>query len=128
MALQPSAATVGTTHPLEQISAAEIQQARQLLAEAGLVAESTRFAYLGLLDPEKAELYAEDPVEIQRRVRVMLYEPSLPRSLDIVLSLTTGEIEFQTEIDPATDGEITLAPLTRDLILPFYRASLIETA
>lgn len=106
MALQPSAATVGTTHPLEQISAAEIQQARQLLAEAGLVAESTRFAYLGLLDPEKAELYAEDPVEIQRRVRVMLYEPSLPRSLDIVLSLTTGEIEFQTEIDPATDGQV----------------------
>lgn len=106
MALQPSVATVSTTHPLDQISAAEIRQARQLLAEAGLVAESTRFAYLGLLDPAKAELYSEDPVEIQRRVRVMLYEPSLPRSLDIVLSLTTGEIESQAEINPATDGQV----------------------
>jgi hypothetical protein len=31
-------------------------------------------------------------------------------------------------IDPATDGDVTLAPLTRDLILPFYRASLTATA
>jgi hypothetical protein len=31
-------------------------------------------------------------------------------------------------MDPATDGGVVLAPLTRDLILPFYRASLIATA
>jgi hypothetical protein len=31
-------------------------------------------------------------------------------------------------IDPATDGQLTLAPLTRDVILPFYRASLTAIA
>ncbi|NVZ61007.1 NUDIX domain-containing protein [Pseudomonas gingeri] len=35
-----------------------------------------------------------------------------------------AEIEEVVWIDPATDGNLCLAPLTRDLILPFYRASL----
>jgi 8-oxo-dGTP pyrophosphatase MutT (NUDIX family) len=33
-----------------------------------------------------------------------------------------AEIEEVLWIDPATDGDRVLAPLTRDLILPFYRA------
>ena len=36
-----------------------------------------------------------------------------------------AEIEEVLWIDPATDGDRVLAPLTRDLILPFYRASQI---
>ena len=39
-----------------------------------------------------------------------------------------AEIEEVLWIDPATDGDVALAPLTRDLILPFYRASLTATA
>jgi 8-oxo-dGTP pyrophosphatase MutT (NUDIX family) len=35
-----------------------------------------------------------------------------------------AEIEEVRWIDPAGDGGLHLAPLTRDLILPFYRASL----
>ncbi|WP_025858672.1 NUDIX domain-containing protein [Pseudomonas sp. CHM02] len=35
-----------------------------------------------------------------------------------------AEIEEVRWIDPAGDGGLVLAPLTRDLILPFYRASL----
>jgi hypothetical protein len=35
-----------------------------------------------------------------------------------------AEIEEVRWIDPAGDGDLHLAPLTRDLILPFYRASL----
>lgn len=35
-----------------------------------------------------------------------------------------AEIEEVRWIDPAGDGGLQLAPLTRDLILPFYRASL----
>jgi 8-oxo-dGTP diphosphatase len=36
-----------------------------------------------------------------------------------------AEIEEVLWIDPAIDGDRVLAPLTRDLILPFYRASQI---
>ncbi|KTC19440.1 DNA mismatch repair protein MutT [Pseudomonas marginalis ICMP 9505] len=39
-----------------------------------------------------------------------------------------AEIEEVRWIDPAGDGGLQLAPLTRDLILPFYRASLTPSA
>ncbi|UWF48214.1 NUDIX domain-containing protein [Pseudomonas sp. N3-W] len=39
-----------------------------------------------------------------------------------------AEIEEVIWIDPATDGNVVLAPLTRDVILPFYRASLTAMA
>ncbi|MFO2463678.1 NUDIX domain-containing protein [Pseudomonas sp. 15FMM2] len=38
--------------------------------------------------------------------------------------LPAAEIEEVRWIDPAGDGGLQLAPLTRDLILPFYRSSL----
>ena len=39
-----------------------------------------------------------------------------------------AEIEEVLWIDPQVEPDVSLAPLTRDLILPFYRASLIATA
>ncbi|EZP31378.1 NUDIX hydrolase [Pseudomonas sp. RIT288] len=39
-----------------------------------------------------------------------------------------AEIEEVLWIDPATDADLVLAPLTRDLILPFYRNSLTVLA
>ncbi|MBK5533507.1 NUDIX domain-containing protein [Pseudomonas sp. TH08] len=39
-----------------------------------------------------------------------------------------AEIEEVIWIDPATDPAIELAPLTQDVILPFYRASLTAIA
>ncbi|USW02231.1 NUDIX domain-containing protein [Pseudomonas pergaminensis] len=43
--------------------------------------------------------------------------------IDVPVS-PAAEIEEVRWIDPAGDGGLALAPLTRDLILPFYRASL----
>ncbi|AZE13211.1 Nudix hydrolase family protein [Pseudomonas chlororaphis subsp. aureofaciens] len=39
-----------------------------------------------------------------------------------------AEIEEVRWIDPEAGDELTLAPLTRDLILPFYRASQLASA
>ena len=39
-----------------------------------------------------------------------------------------AEIEELRWIDPTGDGGLHLAPLTRDLVLPFYRASLVARA
>ena len=44
-------------------------------------------------------------------------------SIDVTVS-PAAEIEEVRWIDPAGDGGLQLAPLTRDLILPFYRQSL----
>ena len=58
------------SHPLQRLGADEIRRAKTLLAEHGLVGARTRFAYLGLEEPPKAEVLAfraGEPVE--RRVR-----------------------------------------------------------
>ena len=47
--------------------------------------------------------------------------------IDVPVS-PAAEIEEVRWIDPAGDGGLVLAPLTRDLILPFYRASLTTPA
>ncbi|MBK5376506.1 NUDIX domain-containing protein [Pseudomonas sp. TH43] len=39
-----------------------------------------------------------------------------------------AEIEEVIWIDPFTEGDVVLAPLTQDVILPFYRASLTAIA
>ncbi|PRA29219.1 NUDIX hydrolase [Pseudomonas poae] len=43
-------------------------------------------------------------------------------NIDVTVS-PAAEIEEVRWIDPAGDGGLQLAPLTRDLILPFYRES-----
>ncbi|WP_414159560.1 NUDIX hydrolase [Pseudomonas sp. BNK-45] len=42
--------------------------------------------------------------------------------------LAAAEIEEVRWIDPAGDGDLFLAPLTRDLILPFYRQAQADLA
>ena len=44
-------------------------------------------------------------------------------SIDVAVT-PAAEIEEVRWIDPAGDGGLQLAPLTRDVILPFYRQSL----
>jgi hypothetical protein len=49
--------------------------------------------------------------------------------LDIQQQVTpAAEIEEVLWVDPHTVVDVILAPLTRDLILPFYRASLTAPA
>ncbi|MCZ9342384.1 tyramine oxidase, partial [Streptomyces sp. TRM76130] len=62
-------------HPLSPLTPEEITAARDILAAAGLVADSTRFAYLGLEEPAKSDLLASAPgARVDRRVRVMLQD------------------------------------------------------
>ncbi len=92
-------------HPLEQLSAQEIHQARRILAEAGLVAETTRFAYLGLIEPPKTA-FQGDAADAPRLVRTMLWDAAESRSLDVRLSLTTGLVLDTRELNPAIDGQL----------------------
>ncbi|KQB55731.1 DNA mismatch repair protein MutT [Pseudomonas endophytica] len=87
--------------------------ARELHEELGLEIEPSDAVYLGHFSAPavnepgwvvEAELY-----------QVTVDEPVNP----------AAEIEEVRWIDPAGDGDLVLAPLTRDLILPFYRQSLV---
>ena len=86
--------------------------ARELHEELGLIIEPTDAVYLGHFSAPAAN---EPGYTVEAELfQVTIDEPVTP----------AAEIEEVRWIDPATDGDLILAPLTRDLILPFYRQSL----
>lgn len=95
-----------TAHPLDALTAEEIDTARGVLDTAGYITPTTRFAHLSLAEPAKAELLAHragDPVE--RRVRALLLETADGRSREVVVSLTHRRIDTERILDPAADGQ-----------------------
>ncbi|RON18272.1 DNA mismatch repair protein MutT [Pseudomonas brassicacearum] len=90
--------------------------ARELEEELGLIIDPAHVSYLGQFSAPAAN---EPGFVVQAELFLL--------TIDVDVT-PAAEIEEVIWIDPATDGGVTLAPLTRDLILPFYRASLTEPA
>ncbi|WP_427917564.1 primary-amine oxidase [Streptomyces sp. cg40] len=88
-------------HPLDPLTPEEITAARAVLVTAGLVTETTRFAYLGLLDPPKSA-----PEQGDRRLRVLLLDVSGGPSRDATVSLTGARVVSHRSIDAATEGQL----------------------
>lgn len=86
--------------------------ARELEEELGLIIDPAQATYLGQFSAPAAN---EPGCVVQAEIFQLTVETDVSPA---------AEIEEVRWIDPATDGGVTLAPLTRDLILPFYRASL----
>ncbi|WP_419711833.1 NUDIX hydrolase [Pseudomonas sp. NFX224] len=90
--------------------------ARELEEELGLDIDPAQATFLGQFSAPAAN-------EPGFTVHAEIFQ------LHIDIDVTpAAEIEEVIWIDPSTDGDVTLAPLTRDLILPFYRASLTSIA
>ncbi|MBX8468936.1 MULTISPECIES: NUDIX domain-containing protein [unclassified Pseudomonas] len=90
--------------------------ARELEEELGLVIDPAQASFLGQFSAPAAN---EPGFVVQAEIFQL--------TIDTEVS-PAAEIEEVIWIDPATDGDVVLAPLTRDLILPFYRASLTAFA
>jgi len=86
--------------------------ARELFEELNLRINPSDAAYLGHFSAPAAN-------EPGFTVEAELFQVTI----DVAVT-PAAEIEEVRWIDPAGDGGLQLAPLTRDLILPFYRASL----
>ena len=92
-------------------TAEEIQEVRRLLEGAGLVTESTRFAYLGLLDPQRGSggesgQSAGEGTEPERRFRTFLLDSTAAGPLDVTVSLTQGKVLSAIELDTSATGEL----------------------
>lgn len=85
---------------------------RELDEELGLRVDTAAATYLGHFSAPAAN---EPGFEVQAEVFVLHIEANVAPA---------AEIEEVQWIDPLQASELTLAPLTRDLILPFYRQSL----
>ncbi|MBV6822374.1 NUDIX domain-containing protein [Pseudomonas sp. PD9R] len=90
--------------------------ARELEEELGLEIDPAQAVFLGQFSAPAAN----EPGHVVRAEIFLL-------KIDADVS-PAAEIEEVIWIDPATDVDVTLAPLTRELILPFYRASLTAIA
>ena len=94
------------THPLQRLSAEEIRAARALFDRDGRITPTTRFAFLGLVEPDKQtvlDFSGGDPGE--RRVRAVLLDVATGAAQIVVASLTRGEIDSTVDVDPAVDGQ-----------------------
>jgi 8-oxo-dGTP diphosphatase len=90
--------------------------ARELEEELGLVINPAHARFLGQFSAPAAN---EPGFVVQAEIFLLTIDADVTPA---------AEIEEVMWIDPATDGDVILAPLTRDLILPFYRASQTATA
>jgi primary-amine oxidase len=94
------------SHPLQRLSAQEILAARALLDRNGLITPTTKFALLGLEEPEKTTVLDFSPGEpVDRRVRAVLLDIATGDARIVVASITRGEIDSAVDVDPAVDGQ-----------------------
>jgi primary-amine oxidase len=98
-----TAATVTDVAPHSLASAAEITAVRDILHGEGLLGESARIAYLGLLDPPRGQ---QEDAPVNRRFRVFLHDVAGAAPRDAVVSVTRGTVESAVELDTAVTGEL----------------------
>ncbi|MCG3754796.1 primary-amine oxidase [Amycolatopsis sp. Poz14] len=92
-------------HPLAVLSAAELEAARRILEEAGLVSATTRFSYVLLREPDKQDVLAWDGrTPLPREVAVLVTELEPLGLSTVVVDLTAGEVVSRTVLDPAEVG------------------------
>ncbi len=92
-------------HPFDPPTGTEFLAGRQILAAAGLLAESVRFAYYGLEEPVKHEVLGGNP---DRRLRAFLINVATGESTNVVISLGQQEVVSQRALDPMTDGQVPI--------------------
>ncbi|VVN76711.1 hypothetical protein PS718_00789 [Pseudomonas fluorescens] len=112
-------ATTAFMQPGGKIEARELPVqalARELEEELGLVIDPSQATFLGQFSAPAAN---EPGFVVQAEIFQLTINAEV---------FPAAEIEEVIWVDPATDPALELAPLTRDLILPFYRASLTQIA
>ncbi|MEH3076252.1 MAG: primary-amine oxidase [Quadrisphaera sp.] len=110
-----TATTTPTTTPVAtasmMLSADEVDAARALLVEVGLLTPSVRVAHLGLDEPTRAEARAAAAGDAprQRRLRVLLLDLRDGASTEVVLAVPgpggAGRVLSQRTVDVAVEGQ-----------------------
>ncbi|MGY3566946.1 primary-amine oxidase [Sinomonas sp. RB5] len=102
----PGSPAEGAAGQYALATASEIEAARGILERAGLWHETTRIAYLGLVDPPRGSGAGEPGAAVDRRFRAFLHDVAGARPHDVTLSVTRGEVDDDTELDTSAAGEL----------------------
>ena len=93
----PALAADAPAHPLDALTAGEIERAVAILRGAGKVSERTRYPIITLLENAKASVLAWRPGQpFERRARVTFVEGN--RLFEAKVDLSAGRLEQLTEI------------------------------
>src|SRR3712207_2398775 len=94
-------------HPLSRLTAGEIDEVRELVA--GSLTDTTRFVYVGLEEPDKAEVLGWTPgTDAARRVGVLLLARPAGRARDLSVSLPRRAVVRDVGTDVVTEGRVPL--------------------
>jgi primary-amine oxidase len=98
-----------TVHPLARMTADEITTVREVVSAAGLLTGTTRFAYVGLLEPHKGDVLGWEPgAPTDRRFRVLLLDRADGSGRDVTVSLRDRSIVDVVEVNNAVDGQLPI--------------------
>ena len=101
MQTAPRAATA-VGHPLEPLSAAEIEQASDILRKEKNLAPSARFVYVMLKEPAKAEVLGYKPGDpIDRQAFIVIRERAERATYEGVVSITAGQVRSWHQVPNA---------------------------
>lgn len=90
--------TVAARHPLDPLTAEEIDAARRILVDAGLLGETVRVPMLLPDEPTKDELAAWSPGDaFDRRVDVTLLDAATGAVTEAIVSVTRGVVVSERE-------------------------------
>jgi primary-amine oxidase len=104
-AAQAEATAPAPEHPLDPATAQEYLAGRRILADAGLLGDTARFAYYGLDEPSKDDVTAG---RAGRRLRAFLIDVATGESADAVVSLGEGRVVSRRVLDPRADGQVPI--------------------
>ncbi|HEX2074227.1 MAG TPA: primary-amine oxidase [Geodermatophilus sp.] len=111
------------THPLARLTTEEITAASEILREAGLVGEQTKFVYVGLEEPHKNEVLAHRPGDpVERKVRILLLDRATGNGSDLTVSVTGGAVVRNDAIDAVADGQVPILNAEFEDIEPILAA------
>src|SRR6266849_1381773 len=79
-------------HPLEPLTAIEVQQAVQLLKSQGKVTPTTRFVSISLKEPPKELVHGSTGRPISREAFAVLFDNATNTCLEATLSLTDKKL------------------------------------
>lgn len=89
----------GALHPLEPLTAAEINQAVSLLRQQKNVGDGFRFPSVTLHEPPKALVQAYQPGDrFEREVAVILLDNATGQTYEAIVSLTQGQVIFWRQV------------------------------
>ena len=108
-AIRPAELGSLAAHPLDPADGAEFLAGRQILADAGLLGDTARFAYYGLEEPPKDEVLAGPPDgRPGRRLRAFLIDMATGESADVVVSLDENRVVSHRVTDPPSEGQMPI--------------------